>query len=151
MDAARRGAVVKGCPEPTLPRRFKSTAEFGEAVGWGTFDAAARERAATITREEVQALGLTVKIAQTWLDLYECVARRTPRNPSARGRADLMRRIIELLEPESVRVVREEDIDTLNVPESFKETIRELQALGINMEILEERSGSQTPEQDDDA
>ena len=48
-------------------------------------------------------IGVTHQIAQAWLDLYEYVIRETAKNPSARGRAELMQRIIELLEDNSAK------------------------------------------------
>jgi hypothetical protein len=84
---------------PKLPTGMKSAA-FGQAIGWGTGDAAARERARTITLEEIHAVKLTREMAVAWRDLYEKEAERTS-NPSAEGRRDLMQRIIDLLDGSS--------------------------------------------------
>ena len=76
-------------PAPPIPAKFKTIAEFGKAIGWGTYDAAARERARTITRSEVVSdLELTVEIAQAWLKRYVDEVERKTGNPSANGRID---------------------------------------------------------------
>ena len=38
---------------------------------WGTRDAEARTRAATLTREELQRSGVTREIAEAWRDFYK--------------------------------------------------------------------------------
>lgn len=64
---------------------------------WGTGDAEARTRAATLTREELQRSGVTREIAEAWRDFYKELVKQTPNNPSAAGRADLMQKAVELL------------------------------------------------------
>ncbi len=72
--------------------------EFGtRTMRWGTGDAAARERLATLTREELERAGVTLTSAREWRDFYVNEMRRNPNNPSAAGRADLMQRAVELL------------------------------------------------------
>ena len=65
---------------------------------WGTGDVAARARIGTLTRAELQNAGVTAELARQWRDFYLEEAQRSPTNPSARGRADLMQRALELLE-----------------------------------------------------
>jgi hypothetical protein len=81
--------VKKDYPRPTppIPAKFRTVAEFGKAIGWGTYDAAARERARTITRKEViEDLEITVEIARGWLDRYlDEVAREIPAPERARA------------------------------------------------------------------
>jgi hypothetical protein len=86
-------------PAPPIPEKFRNNAEFGAAVGWGTYDADAKSRARTITRHEVIVeLEMTAEIAEAWIQRYQEELDFNPLNPSARGRIELMRRIIELLE-----------------------------------------------------
>jgi len=82
---------------PRIPARFANYREFGEVIGWGTFDAAALARAQTVTRAEMLAIGMTVEIATDWLQVYEYEAAFNPGNPGARGRSELMRPIVQLL------------------------------------------------------
>ena len=65
---------------------------------WGTGDEAARERRETLTRNELVHLNVTVQMAREWRDFYRNEIIRNPKNPSARGRIELMQRAIELLE-----------------------------------------------------
>lgn len=75
-----------------------SLREFGNKVmRWGSRNEAARERIATLTKEELQAAGVTREIAEAWRDFYRHEMKRMPDNPSAAGRADLMQRAVELL------------------------------------------------------
>ena len=74
-----------------------TAAEFGKLIGWGQGNEAASERIATLTVEELQAIGLQTEQAVNWATPYEAVQRRTPNNPSAAGRAQLMRHAAELL------------------------------------------------------
>ena len=89
--------MTRYIPELPLPPGIDNTAEFGDRIGWGTGDEAARKRADEITREEIESMGLTLQMATTWLRFYEEVLARNPKNPSVRGRIDLMSRIIKLL------------------------------------------------------
>ena len=83
---------------PRIPRRFANKHEFGLAIGWGHLDDAARDRAAKVTLAELRAMDMTVDIARDWIELYRDEVHFNPANPSAKGRIELMRRIIELLE-----------------------------------------------------
>ena len=82
--------------QPSTPNNMGNRA-FGKAMDWGTGDQAARARMSTLTREELQRAGVTKEIAAQWRDFYREVARVTPANTSAAGRADLMQRAVELL------------------------------------------------------
>lgn len=83
---------------PPIPKGVRTLQEFGTRImRWGTGDIAARDRIATLTTEELERAGVTIQIAEAWRDFYQAEVRRNPRNPSARGRADLMQRAIDLL------------------------------------------------------
>ena len=72
--------------------------EFGQKImKWGTGDAEARARAATLTKQELEQAGVTREMAEAWRNFYRGVAKATPNNPSAAGRADLMQKALELL------------------------------------------------------
>ncbi len=72
--------------------------EFGHNVmKWGGGNVAARARMATLTAQELRAAGVTPEMADAWAEAYEAIARITPNNPSAAGRAELMRRAAQLL------------------------------------------------------
>ena len=64
---------------------------------WGTEDDAARARIGTLTREELEQVGLTQEMAVAWREFYLRELARNPRYPSAAGRAELMQRAVELL------------------------------------------------------
>lgn len=89
-----------GRPDRPLPRRM-SQAEFGQRVmQWGTGDDSARALIGRISREDLAAAGVTLEMARAWLRFYERVVDEDPgrQNPSARGRVDLMKHIVELFE-----------------------------------------------------
>lgn len=65
---------------------------------WGTGDAVARARMGTLTRAELQKAGVTAEMARQWRNFYLAEVQRSPTNPSARGHAELMQRVLELLE-----------------------------------------------------
>ena len=54
-------------------------------------------RISTLTREELERVGLTREMAEAWRDFYRYESARNPRSPSAAGRAELMQRAVELL------------------------------------------------------
>lgn len=84
-------------PKPPTPGGM-TTNKFGtDVMKWGSRDGAARERMATLTRKELEEGGVTRAMAEQWRDFYREVARVTPQNGSAAGRADLMQRAVELL------------------------------------------------------
>lgn len=74
-----------------------SLAHFGKRMKWRMRDVDARTRISTIDVEELRRLGLTIEQAKNWAAAYEGVARVAPTNPSARGRAELMRHVARLL------------------------------------------------------
>ena len=99
-----RGALdlppIAGMSFPPVPQTPSNTTvgQFGrDIMKWGTGDAEARARAATLTREELERAGVTRQIAEAWRDFYKEVVKQIPNNPSAAGRADLMQRALELL------------------------------------------------------
>ncbi len=51
----------------------------------------------SITIEELRGSGMTRELALKWRDFYHNVAKVTPNNPSAAGRADLMDWIARML------------------------------------------------------
>ena len=86
-------------PKPPDVPSGHNVAGFGATVmRWGTGDAAARARIQTLTRGELVAKGVTATMARAWRDFYLNEIARNPKNPSARGRVELMQRTLELLE-----------------------------------------------------
>ena len=84
---------------PPIPESAATLKRFGgEIMRWGTGDASARARIAGLTKEELDTAGVTREIAERWRDFYRNEVVRHPRNPSARGRADLMQRAVGLLD-----------------------------------------------------
>src|SRR2546423_548009 len=72
--------------------------EFGQKLmRWGSGSQMARQRMATLAASQLQAAGLTAEMAENWALAYEIVARLMPDNPSATGRAELMRHAASLL------------------------------------------------------
>ena len=72
--------------------------EFGQRVmRWGTGNEVARARISTLTRQELERVGLTREMAEAWYDFYRHELARNPRNPSAAGRMELMQRAVEIL------------------------------------------------------
>ena len=84
-------------PDLPLPTGIRTLRQFGRMLGWGPGDAAARKRAAELTRSEVQAMELTMEIAGAWREFYRRELERNPGNPSAAGRIELMDRVLELI------------------------------------------------------
>jgi hypothetical protein len=72
-------------------------ATFGAAMKWGRGSDEARNRIAILTRQELAAIGLTDIQAKAWAIAYEAVQRLAPDNPSAVGRAELMRHAAKVL------------------------------------------------------
>jgi hypothetical protein len=79
-----------------LPKGMTPKA-FGEVMQWGKGSASARTRMATLTVDELRRASITAEMADNWAVAYEAVVRLTPNNPSAAGRADLMRFAARLL------------------------------------------------------
>src|SRR4051794_5164970 len=74
--------------------------EFGERIQWGRGSQDAIRRIQTLTVDELIQLGLTNEAASQWAIAYEAVVRFMPSNPSAAGRAALMRHAANLLSGE---------------------------------------------------
>jgi RHS repeat-associated protein len=69
---------------------------FGKDV-WGRGEAGAREFARTMTRGRLEEIGLTGEHALIWRDFYGAEFARNPKNGTARERALLMQRYMDLL------------------------------------------------------
>jgi hypothetical protein len=90
-------AATGKLPIPRIPEGV-TQASFGrDVMKWGTGNAAARGRIASLTREELTRAGVSRDMALAWRDFYRNEAVRNPRNPSAAGRADLMNAAAKLL------------------------------------------------------
>jgi hypothetical protein len=74
-----------------------SPAEFGQRMAWGRGSDEALKRKSTLTVEELHQIGLTAERAIQWAIAYEAVNRLMPQNPSAKGRAVLLRHAAGLL------------------------------------------------------
>jgi len=72
-------------PPPTPPGMTR--AAFGKAL-WGTGSDEARRRLETITREELDALGMTCQLAEQWHDFYREQSIRRRGLPTAEIRKD---------------------------------------------------------------
>jgi hypothetical protein len=85
-------------PVPPYPARFRNQNDFGKrGMSWGTAEQAALDRRSELTREGLIALGVTLEMAQGWAQFYRNETMRNPANDSARGRAALMERAVQLL------------------------------------------------------
>jgi hypothetical protein len=87
--------------EVDLPRRIRAAGganlkEAGEFFGWEP--AMVTKAAAEFTRHELLAKGWTKTRLLDVAEGYEYIARITPTNPSAVGRANQLREIAELLD-----------------------------------------------------
>lgn len=89
-------AIPDKLPRPATPPGMGNPA-FGKLVNWGGSSAAARAQIANISRESLQAAGVTREMAIEWAKFYANVAIRNPNNPSAAGRAELMAAIADAL------------------------------------------------------
>jgi uncharacterized protein DUF4951 len=74
-----------------------SPAEFGQRMKWGRGSGAAQQRISTLSVEELYQIGLSAEQATNWAIAYEAVCGLMPQNPSARGRAALLRHAARLL------------------------------------------------------
>ncbi len=96
IESMRMGGSLTGAG-PLLPAGMNNS-DFGKNVmKWGTGDNAARQRIATLTREELERAGVTKEMAQSWRDFYKAIKALNSGNPSAQGRAELMQKAYELL------------------------------------------------------
>jgi hypothetical protein len=75
-------------------------AEFGQRMKWGRGSDEARQRITSLTVDELHEIGLTAVQASNWAIAYEAVCRLMPKNPSAAGRAELLRHAARLLSAE---------------------------------------------------
>jgi len=89
-------------PKPPKVPSGLTTAGFGQNImRWGTGHVSARARIATLSLAELRALGVTLEMAREWHDFYLSEVARNPRNPSARGRVELMQHAVKLLEQDN--------------------------------------------------
>jgi hypothetical protein len=64
---------------------------------WGRGSDEARQRIVSLSIEELHEIGLNADQATNWAIAYEAVCRFMPQNPSAAGRAALLRHAARLL------------------------------------------------------
>lgn len=96
-EAAAVANSVGRLPIPQVPSGM-DVAKFGQQVmKWGTGNESARDRIATITRDELARNGVTVEMAREWMKFYVNETLRSPNNPSAQGRAELMQHVVKRL------------------------------------------------------
>jgi len=93
INTLREANTVMGA---NLPRGM-TRAQFGEVMQWGSGNASAQAQIGALTAQQLRAAGVTAEMAENWAAAYEGIGRITPANPSAAGRADLMRWVAELL------------------------------------------------------
>lgn len=97
LAAATTAPALVKLPVPETPGGM-SAAEFGQTVmRWGRGSAAAIARIGEITRDELTSAGVTREMAQRWAAFYANEAARVADNPSAAGRAELMKHAADLL------------------------------------------------------
>jgi hypothetical protein len=72
-------------------------AEFGQRMQWGRGSKEARQRIGSLNIAELHDMGLTAEQAVNWAVAYDAVCRLMPQNPSAAGRAELLRHAARLL------------------------------------------------------
>jgi hypothetical protein len=75
-------------------------AEFGQRMAWGRGINEAEQRISTLSDQELHEIGLSAAQATNWAIAYEAVGRFMPNNPSATGRAALLRHAARLLSGE---------------------------------------------------
>jgi RHS repeat-associated protein len=73
------------------------SAAFGRLVQWGTGAEQAIDRTASITLPQIEKAGITLPVAQWWLDFYQRAVSNADGGQTAIERVKLMQRIIELL------------------------------------------------------
>lgn len=83
-----------------LQNSAKSLSEFGNKIlKWGQGSSEALKRAYDPSlAQDIVGYGVSLAIAKAWLEFYKDIKTRHPLNPSASGRIELMKRIIEILE-----------------------------------------------------
>ena len=99
-----RPTALNAGPVPTAIDVYAgagSPSGFGKLIGWGgsTGNAAANAAARTtsITLQEIQAAGITVPVAQYWLNFYNTAIANEAGGATAVERAKLMQRVLQLL------------------------------------------------------
>ena len=65
---------------------------------WGTGEHSALARREALTRQYLDAIGVTLEMARAWTEFYENAVSDNPHNGSAKGRAVLMHYAADLLE-----------------------------------------------------
>jgi RHS repeat-associated protein len=99
LDAAKAsGRGVQRLDRPSTPNDMSNTSFGTRVMEWGRGNNDARERIGSLTKEQLENRGVTREMAQQWRDFYVNEVLRIPNNPSARGRAELMQRAVELLQ-----------------------------------------------------
>ncbi|HYW10028.1 MAG TPA: DUF4951 domain-containing protein [Longimicrobium sp.] len=81
---------------PPLPEGM-TNAQFGHLLGWGRGSEAARGQISKLSASTLREAGVNRSMAQAWQKFYEYEAQAVRSNPSAPGRADLMRHVADLL------------------------------------------------------
>jgi len=95
--APAAASVAERLVRPPTPGGM-SLAQFGQQVmQWGRGNETARERIGELTREGLEQAGVTRDMALQWTGFYVNEIARNPNNPSAAGRADLMKYAADLL------------------------------------------------------
>ncbi len=75
-----------------------SLASFGQNVmGWGRGSAEAVAQIGKLSADKLREAGVTVQMAQKWVDFYANEVARNANNPSAAGRAELMNHVVQIL------------------------------------------------------
>jgi len=82
-----------------LPHEM-TPAEFGQRMKWGRGSDEARQRIDSLSIAELHEIGLSAEQAIHWAIAYEAVCRLMPQNPSAAGRAALLRHAARMLSGE---------------------------------------------------
>jgi RHS repeat-associated protein len=81
---------------PPVPNGMTNT-QFGQLLGWGRGSEAARGQIGKLSASTLREAGVDRSMAQAWQRFYEYEAQAVRTNPSAPGRADLMRHVANLL------------------------------------------------------
>jgi len=97
----------EGYPRPSITRAPRGAfdpflgaggeAGFGKLVNWGVGARGATARTASITKAELQQMGMTRDVAQHWLNFYKNAVDKGRGAATAPERIKLMERILELL------------------------------------------------------
>ena len=96
FDAPSSMDDVANLMRENLPQGM-TPAEFGQRMKWGRGSDEAQQRIGSLTIGELNDIGLNADQATNWAIAYEAVGRLMPQNPSAAGRAALLRHAAQLL------------------------------------------------------